>query len=82
MIGGETLSLSRHVIVISNDAMVYDDLATMQTLPVFSQHWSKMAQGKKVRSVYPSLTYPCHTTMMTGRYPDKHGIVNNETPSC
>lgn len=78
--GGVTLSMSKHVIVISNDAMVYDDLATLQTLPVFSSHWSKMAQVKKVRSVYPSLTYPCHTTMMTGRYPDKHGIVNNETP--
>lgn len=72
--------MSKHVIVISNDAMVYDDLQTLRQLPTFSRVWDRMAQIKRVRSVYPSLTYPCHTTMMTGRYPDSHGIVNNETP--
>ncbi|HPJ02864.1 MAG TPA: alkaline phosphatase family protein, partial [Candidatus Limiplasma sp.] len=72
--------MSKHVIVISNDAMVYEDLETLKTLPNFSRLWDKMAFVKHVRSVYPSLTYPCHTTMMTGVYPDKHGIVNNETP--
>ncbi len=72
--------MSKHVIVISNDALVYDDLETLCRLPTFSQHWDKMAQVKRVRSIYPTLTYPCHTTMATGRYPYSHGIVNNETP--
>lgn len=72
--------MSGHVIVISNDAMVYDDLETLRRLPNFNRLWERMAIVKRVRSVYPSLTYPCHTTMMTGVYPDKHGIVNNETP--
>lgn len=62
--------MSKHVIVISNDAMVYEDLQTLQNLPVFASVWERMAQVKRVRSVYPSLTYPCHTTMMTGRYPE------------
>jgi len=72
--------MAKHVIVISNDAMVYEDLSVLQRLPAFSSVWDQMAQAKRVRSVYPSLTYPCHTTMMTGVYPEKHGIVNNETP--
>ena len=72
--------MGKHVIVISNDALVYDDLETLKRLPNFSRLWDRMAIVKRVRSVYPSVTYPCHTTMMTGVYPDKHGIVNNETP--
>ena len=27
--------------------------------------------------VFPSLTYPNHYTLVTGVYPDHHGIVNN-----
>ena len=30
-----------------------------------------------VDSVYPSITYPAHTTIVTGRYPCHHGVVNN-----
>lgn len=72
--------MAKHVIVISNDAMVYEDLLTLKALPTFASVWNQIAQVKHVRSVYPTITYPCHTTMITGVYPDKHGIVNNETP--
>ena len=30
-----------------------------------------------VSSVFPSLTYPSHTSMITGEPPSKHGITNN-----
>jgi predicted AlkP superfamily pyrophosphatase or phosphodiesterase len=30
-----------------------------------------------MRPVFPSLTYPNHYTLVTGLYPDQHGIVNN-----
>ena len=30
-----------------------------------------------LRSVYPTLTYAVHTTMVTGVFPEKHGIVHN-----
>ena len=33
-----------------------------------------------MKSVYPTITYPCHSTMMTGVYPDRHGVINNEHP--
>lgn len=39
-----------------------------------------MANGvtaKGVRAVYPSITYPNHTTLVTGALPEKHGIFGN-----
>lgn len=70
--------MGKHVIVISEDALIYEDTATLEQLPVFGSIWKKAARVEQVRSIYPTLTYPCHTTMMTGCYPDRHGIVNNE----
>src|SRR4051812_19793586 len=37
------------------------------------------AHAKSVRGVLPTVTYPSHTTMLTGVWPDKHGIYNNVT---
>ncbi len=70
--------MNRHVIVISEDALVCEDTLTLRQLPVFSSIWHESARVRRVRSIYPTITYPCHTTMMTGCYPDRHGIVNNE----
>jgi predicted AlkP superfamily pyrophosphatase or phosphodiesterase len=36
------------------------------------------ATARGVWSVYPSVTYPAHTTIVTGAYPAKHGILGNE----
>lgn len=70
--------MSKHVIVISEDALVFEDLDFLKTLPHFRQIWDRCARVNKVRSIYPTITYACHTTMMTGVYPNKHGVVNNE----
>lgn len=70
--------MRRHVIVISEDAMVFEDIEYLKNLPNFGSIWNKAARVEHVRSIYPTITYPCHTTMMTGVYPETHGIVNNE----
>ena len=70
----------RHVVVVSVDAMVYEDLETLSKLYTFEEIWDQTARVNRVRSVYPTITYPCHSTMMTGVYPETHGIVNNEQP--
>jgi predicted AlkP superfamily pyrophosphatase or phosphodiesterase len=72
--------MKRHVIVVSVDAMVYEDIETLSKLSAFRDIWHKTARVDRVRSVYPTITYPCHSTMQTGLYPDKHGILNNEAP--
>ena len=70
----------RHVVVVSVDAMVFEDLEILSKLHAFEAVWERTARVNRVRSVYPSITYPCHCTMMTGVYPDRHGITNNESP--
>lgn len=61
--------------------MVFEDTETLKKLPNFGKIWNKCTRVDRVRSVYPTITYPAHATMMTGVYPDRHGIVNNEIPT-
>ena len=44
---------AKHLIVISEDAMVYEDLQTLRQLPSFGSIWDKCAFVDRVRSVYP-----------------------------
>ncbi|MGA9335561.1 MAG: alkaline phosphatase family protein, partial [Rudaea sp.] len=34
-------------------------------------------RAQAMRSAFPTLTFPNHYTLVTGLYPDHHGIVNN-----
>jgi len=70
--------MGRKLIVISHDAMVYEDLAYLKKFPTFRMLMEKGSVVKKLRTIYPTVTYPVHTTIMTGVYPDTHGIYNNE----
>lgn len=65
------------LVVISVDALVYEDLEYLADKPSFSYVLTHGSTVERIKSIYPTLTYPCHTTMSTGCYPDKHGIVNN-----
>ena len=72
------------LIVVSIDAMIYEDLAYVKRLPNIGKLLNKSALVKRVKSIYPTLTYPCHATMRTGCWPSRHGIVNNTemVPGC
>ena len=65
------------LIVISFDALIYEDLDYLKNKPNFSYILNNGSYVKRVKSIYPTLTYPCHTTMITGLFPDKHGVLNN-----
>jgi predicted AlkP superfamily pyrophosphatase or phosphodiesterase len=67
-----------YVVVISIDALNARDFDTMKELPNFKKLIENGSYARKVIGVYPSLTYPSHVSIMTGSYPDKHGIVNNK----
>lgn len=69
--------MKNKLVVISMDAMIQEDLLEAQKHPHFSEILENGAIVKRLKSIYPTLTYPCHTTMITGCYPDKHGIVTN-----
>lgn len=63
--------------IISLDAFGANDLTYARTLPNFKMLLERSALVEKVETVYPSLTYMAHTSIMTGVYPNKHGITNN-----
>ena len=69
---------SNNLIIISLDALRADDIELMKKLPNFSILIQNGAYAKRVKTIYPSLTYPAHTTIVTGNYPKNHGIVNNK----
>lgn len=68
---------NNYVIVISFDAVSEEDLEFLSKQPNFSKLIKNGALIKNVESVYPSLTYPAHVTIVTGKYPKNHGVINN-----
>jgi len=71
-------ALADHVVLVSIDALrpaFYRDLTwPMPTLQLFA---SSGAYADSVRSVFPALTYPAHTTIVTGELPARHGVTHN-----
>ena len=57
--------------------MVWEDIEYLQKKPAFKALFEKGSAVRHVRTIYPSVTYPCHTSMLTGCYPDRHGVTNN-----
>ncbi|MFA7461795.1 MAG: alkaline phosphatase family protein, partial [Anaerovoracaceae bacterium] len=65
------------LILLSYDAFSQDNWAEAATLPHMADLIKEGACCTDLRSVYPTLTYAVHTTMVTGVFPEKHGIVHN-----
>lgn len=63
--------------IISLDAFGSQDLAYARELPNFKRLLARSALVEEVETIYPSLTYMAHTSIVTGMYPNKHGITNN-----
>jgi len=72
-----------NVLLISVDALKPEFVTEPEKfgicLPNLSQYFIKngVYTSQGVKSVFPSFTYTCHQTMITGTYPDTHGIYNN-----
>ncbi len=69
--------LTDHLLVISFDCLSSLDLPMLGELPHFQELFEKAAICKNVETVYPSVTYPCHTSIVTGNFPNRHGVVTN-----
>ncbi|MBI4166944.1 MAG: alkaline phosphatase family protein [Acidobacteria bacterium] len=70
----------RHVLVVSVDGLGASWLTHPPPnlhIPNFKRLMEEGSYAEGVWSVYPSLTYPAHTTMVTGRMPAEHGIYSN-----
>jgi predicted AlkP superfamily pyrophosphatase or phosphodiesterase len=69
--------MKQKIVVFSADALVHEDTEYLKTLPNFQKYLSGGAEVKKIRSIYPTVTYPVHVSMVTGNYPDRHGVISN-----
>ena len=70
-------ALTKRMIVISFDCLSSLDLPKLKTFSHFRHFFEKGSYAPQVETIYPSLTYPCHTSIITGNYPSRHGIINN-----
>ena len=57
---------NKHLIVISVDALVFEDLEYARTLPNFARILAEGSRIERIRTIYPSVTHPVHATMLTG----------------
>lgn len=63
--------------IISFDAVGREDLEYLRSLPHFGRFLREGALCDHVNSCYPSITYPAHTSIITGKKPAHHGVINN-----
>lgn len=72
------MSINQHLVIISLDSLGFRDIDEHQSeLPTLNKLVNGGTWVKEVRGIYPTLTYPSHTTIITGQYPSVHGIINN-----
>lgn len=72
------MPINQHLVIISLDSLGFRDIDEHRTeLSTLNKLVNGGTWVKKVKGIYPTLTYPSHTTIITGQYPRKHGIVNN-----
>lgn len=68
---------TEYCIVVSLDAVGSRDFEFLKEQPNMKELLKDASYSTQVSSVYPSITYPAHTSIVTGHYPGTHGIVNN-----
>ncbi|MGD8328433.1 MAG: ectonucleotide pyrophosphatase/phosphodiesterase [Acidobacteriota bacterium] len=70
---------AEHVVLVSIDGLrpeFYRDASW--PAPTLQQMAREGASADGVRGVFPTVTYPSHTTIITGAMPARHGIYYNE----
>lgn len=69
---------NKHVVLITVDGLRPEFyLSDNWKAPNFKQLVKKGAFAEGMTSVFPSMTFPAHTTMITGVTPDEHGVHYN-----
>lgn len=67
----------QRLVVISIDALTDDDIRRSGDTPNLDKLIERGAYIKAINGIYPSLTHPCHATIITGKTPGVHGIISN-----
>ncbi len=70
--------MRRKLIILSHDAMVREDIWAEADSPAFSTMLREGSWVETTRTIWPSITYPAHSSIISGQYPDKHGVYHND----
>jgi predicted AlkP superfamily pyrophosphatase or phosphodiesterase len=69
---------SRHVVLVTIDGFANFHLKNPALdLPVIRALASAGVEAKSAETVFPSVTHPSHTTLVTGVRPLRHGVIGN-----
>ena len=68
----------RKLIILSHDAMVREDILAEKDSPAFSYLLESGTWIETTKTIWPSITYPAHSSIISGRYPDRHGVYHND----
>ncbi len=70
-------SKRNNLVVISVDALVYEDIEDRRELPLFDSLIENGTLIKSVTTIYPTLTHPVHASIIAGQPAGKTGITAN-----
>ncbi|XP_060597085.1 ectonucleotide pyrophosphatase/phosphodiesterase family member 5-like [Ruditapes philippinarum] len=80
MLGGaSSFTKLPKLLLISMDGFRYNylDLIPVNETKNFQYMINNGVKAKSIMNVFPTVTYPNHYTLITGLYPETHGIVHN-----
>lgn len=58
--------------------MVREDIWAEMDSPAFKTLLENGAWIETVQTIWPSITYPAHSSIISGQYPNKHGVFHND----
>lgn len=65
------------LLLLSIDGLRPSDCLDAQAAPHLARLAREGCAAEGVEPIYPSVTIACHATMVTGVYPDRHGVSSN-----
>lgn len=65
------------LLIISYDAVGDNQFTELMRYPNFNRLVEQSAVVRQVKSVFLTNTYPVHTSVVTGKHPYEHGLINN-----
>lgn len=71
------MNKEKHLIVVSVDAMSFEDLEYAKTLSMFDKILKEGSIVERVQTIYPSNTHPVHATIMSGCPAGATGVISN-----
>jgi len=69
--------MEKKLLILSFDALAGSDYKYLKDKIEMKDFFDKASVCDNVNSVYPSVTYACHTSIVTGKVPNHHRIVTN-----